>query len=118
MGTYDAANRRVDIDFTYSNKKMTKTSLLKQRAIVKTASNTQWALSPKVGVYLPTSIPYLIVDCAEDYSTCIIGVPDRSYIWVMARTPTLEPEVAKALTSKVLELGFDVDKLVKVPQNW
>jgi dehydrogenase/reductase SDR family protein 12 len=116
--TYDEAKRRVDIDFTYCNKEMTKSSLLKQRAAVKSDSNTQWALSPKVGVYLPTSIPYLIVDCAEDYSTCVIGVPDRSFVWVMARTPTLEPEVAKALTGKVVELGYDVGKLVAVPQNW
>ena len=26
----------------------------------------------------------------EDYSTTIIGVPDKSYIWIMARTPTVD----------------------------
>jgi len=116
--SYDAASRRVDIDFTYTDMTFTKTSLLKQRATVKNPENTQWALSPKIGVYLPTSIPYLVADCAEDYSTCIIGVPDRKYVWVMARAPALGPEAAEALTRKVQLLGYDVAKLVAIPQKW
>ena len=31
----------------------------------------------------------------EDYSTTIIGVPDKSYIWIMARTPTVDQAPSK-----------------------
>lgn len=116
--TYDRAKRGIGVDFYYSNKELTKTSLLKQWATVKNEANTAWGISPKVGIYLPTSIPYLVVDCAEDYSTCVIGVPDRSYVWIMARVPVPEPSVVEALTKKVQLLGYDVGKLVSVPQIW
>lgn len=37
-------------------------------------------------MFLPVSLTYLVVDCnTVDYSTTIIGVPDRSYVWIMAR---------------------------------
>ena len=48
----------------------------KQRAYVANASKTRWAVSPKVGgVFLPLGLGYLVVDCADDYSTTIVGAP-------------------------------------------
>eukprot|EP00401_Gymnodinium_catenatum_P065122 CAMPEP_0117532740 /NCGR_PEP_ID=MMETSP0784-20121206/39523_1 /TAXON_ID=39447 /ORGANISM="" /LENGTH=358 /DNA_ID=CAMNT_0005329141 /DNA_START=84 /DNA_END=1160 /DNA_ORIENTATION=+ len=116
--TYDEATRMVQVNFFYSNKELTKTSCLQQRATVKNEGNTEWKLSPKVGVYLPVSIPYLIADCAEDYSYTIIGVPDRSYVWIMTREPQPDAAVVEALTKKVQLLGYEPGKLVKVVQDW
>jgi len=116
--TFDAATRTVDVDFTFSSKDLKKQSVMKQRAKVKTEAGTEWAISPKFGVYLPLGIPYLVVHCAEDYSSTIIGVPDRSYVWVMTRVPHPDPAVAKELTRKCQVLGYDVRNLVVVPQTW
>jgi hypothetical protein len=30
-------------------------------------------------------IQTVIVDLADDYSSCMISVPDRSYMWILAR---------------------------------
>ncbi len=38
--------------------------------------------------------------------------PDRSYLWILSRTPTMAPETWKMLTDKARSLGFDVDALV------
>merc|ERR1712032_1180463 len=65
--SYDAQKGRVNVTFSYSNAELTKTSQLLQRANVKNAANTEWAISPKMGLYLPLNIPYLIVDVADDY---------------------------------------------------
>ncbi|CAE8598521.1 unnamed protein product, partial [Polarella glacialis] len=73
----DDTGNTVNVDFTFRKSGSSKDSLLKQRAAVLNEARTQWAISPKIGVYLPLRIAYLIVDRAEDYSTCIIGVPDR-----------------------------------------
>merc|ERR1712217_250290 len=62
-------------------------------------------------------IPYLIVDVADDYSTCIIGVPDRKYIWIMARTPAVGPTVLHILKQKAQSLGYDINTLEVVPQS-
>lgn len=115
---YDAERGVIHVSFTYYDAKLTKAKRLQQRARVANAANTQWKLSPKLGFYLPVSIPYLIADCDADYSSCIIGVPDRSYIWIMTRTPSPEPAVLEGLVRKAQVLGFDITKLKMVRQEW
>jgi len=115
---WDEAQQLIQISFKYSDAELTKTSELVQRASVVNSTRTQWALSPKVGFFLPVSIAYLVVDCAEDYSSCIIGVPDRSYVWIMTRQANPAAAVSDALSKKVQLLGYDVSKLVVNPQTW
>lgn len=42
---------------------------------------------------------------SQDYSTTIIGVPDRRYLWIMARTPQMEEAKLDALIAKSRSLG-------------
>ena len=37
----------------------------------------------------PFKLPFLIIDLADDDSYTVIGVPNRKYIWIMARQPEL-----------------------------
>merc|ERR1712113_695853 len=117
--TCDEAGEVVHVNFFYSNKEFTKTSCIRQRATVQNVGlGTEWRISPQFGVYLPVSIPYLVVDCVEDYSSTIIGVPDRSYVWIMTRVPDPEAAVVEALTTKAQLLGFNVTKLQPITQYW
>lgn len=63
------------------------TSQMKMKGTVKNApTNTFWAIDPKVlGMPIPLGLSYLILDTAEDYSYTVVGVPDRSYLWIMVR---------------------------------
>jgi len=116
--SYDESTKTIHVVFSYTDKAFTKTSQLRQKAKVVNDLNTQWTLSPKVGLYLPLKIPYILVDCAEDYSTTIVGVPDRSYIWIMSRSPCPPADVVEELTKKAQASGYDISKLVSVPQSW
>lgn len=63
----------------------------KMRGTVKNApTNTVWSMDFKwMGVALPMGMPYLVLDVAPDYTYTVVGVPDRSYLWVMIRdTPS------------------------------
>jgi lipocalin len=63
--------------------------------------NTHWAIDPKVlGVYLPLHLSYLVLHVASDNSFCVVGVPDRSYLWVMTR---VRPSVFEELGVKVMK---------------
>jgi len=115
--TWDPIKRIVKVNFFYGNSRNERVSVLKQKAVVKNAANTEWAISPKIGLYLPVAIPYLIVDCADDYSSTIIGVPDRTYLWIMTRDPHPEASVVDGLLKKSQLLGYDIGIISMVPQK-
>ena len=43
--------------------------------------------------------------------------PDKSYFWILARTPQLPYPIKQQLIGKAKELGFDTDKLIYVNQS-
>ena len=47
-----------------------------------------------------------------DYQWSMVCGPDRSYLWILSRTPTMAPATWKMLTDRARSLGFDVDALV------
>jgi apolipoprotein D and lipocalin family protein len=76
-------------------------------------TNAEWRMQ----FLWPFKAAYLITYLDDDYQTTIIGVPNRSYAWVMARTKTL-PDVQLARLEGILaETGHDVAKLRRVPQR-
>ena len=67
---------------------------------------------------------YCIIDVASDYSSAIVGTPDRSHLWLLAREPTVSEEVRSAFIAKALGQGFDTSQLIygrhtePTPADW
>jgi lipocalin len=64
--------------------------------------NTHWKIELKalglLGKYFQCD--YLILDVSDDYSYALIGVPDRSYLWILTRTmPTMYAEFGQTVMS-------------------
>ena len=57
------------------------------------------------GFSLPFS-NYWVVDLADDYSYAVISTPFRNPIWVLSRTPELNPEVLAGIYSRLDDAGF------------
>jgi len=77
--------------------------------------NSEWKM--KFAWYLPES-DYLILSLDADYQRTVIGVPDRSYVWIMSRTPVMpEAEYAKVV-AELRAAGYATEKLAPVPQRW
>jgi len=108
---------KIKVTFSYETPSG-KTKILKQKAVIDNEAKTHWLISPKVVFYLPIKLPYIIIDCDDDYSTTIVGYPDRSFLWIMARTPTVDEAVLDALIAKAVSQGYDAGKIVRVPQTW
>ena len=106
----------IDISF-YSLKslKSNSFSLTKQIGSVANEFNSQWSLSLKMWIQIPVPIPYLICHVDEEYQVTIIGVPDRSYLWIMARKKEIDERVFALLMERVEEMGFDCLKVVRPP---
>ena len=44
-------------------------------------------------------------------------MPDKSFVWIMARGPEMSEESYNQALNRLKKLGYDLTKLKKVPQN-
>jgi apolipoprotein D and lipocalin family protein len=77
-------------------------------------TNAEWRMQ----FLWPFEAAYLIVYLDEDYQRTIIGVPDRKYVWIMSRDPELSDADYNELLDYVARIGYDRDKVQRVPQRW
>lgn len=69
--------------------------------------------SLKVSFFRPFYGGYHIIELDKDaYQYALVAGPSRKYLWILARTPELKPEVAAKLIEKAKGLGFATDKLI------
>jgi apolipoprotein D and lipocalin family protein len=119
VGTMDLYRMRPDsrVAITYAFHKKQLNAPRKEMHAVGTildkASNARWG----VQFLWPFQAPYLVIDLAPDYSTTIIGYPSRDLIWIMARTPVLPEKTYRSLLQKAADQGYDINRIVKVPQD-
>ena len=65
----------------------------------------------------PFQAEYVIAYLNDDYSQTIIGRSSRDFAWVMARTPSLSQADYDRNIRRLEEMGYDVRKVRRVPQN-
>ena len=59
---------------------------------------------------------YNVIALDREYRHALICGPDRSYLWILSRTPTLSPEMKQQMLDIETRQGFDVTKLIWVKQ--
>jgi len=65
----------------------------------------------KVQFFWPFKAKYWIIDLADDYSYAVIGHPNRKYLWILSRTPTMDDAIYQQIISRIKEKGFDISKI-------
>lgn len=72
----------------------------------------------KVSFFGPFYGAYVVFGIDRDgYQYSYVAGPDRSYLWLLARTPTVEQAVLDGFLTRAGELGFETDKLIYVDQT-
>ncbi len=67
----------------------------------------------KVSFFGPFFGSYIVFELDTlNYQYALISGPDKSYFWLLARTPTIEDNLKKKLIAKAAALGFDTTKLI------
>jgi len=56
---------------------------------------------------------YWILDLADDYSTAIVGTPDREYLWLLSRTPEVDQPTYARMVQAARAQGFNEGRLVR-----
>jgi len=61
----------------------------------------------------PTEGNYWILHLDANYRTALVGTPDREYLWILSRTPTLDEAIYEKLVSLGTQHGFLTANLIR-----
>ena len=113
--TWNEEKKHIDVSFTYNKGNFDGNLVeIKQVAtIFDEKSKAEW----RTQLYHTMKFPYVIMELAHDYSYAVVGMPNREYVWILARKPVLEDETYETLKGRIAEQGFDTSLLEKVPQT-
>lgn len=72
----------------------------------------------KLTVYFfyPFGAPYWVIDLDEDYRYAVVGEPSRNFLWILSRTPTLDPAIYDQIVQRLPAKGYDPARLEMMPQ--
>lgn len=118
----------VTADYTLTKKNkvkvLNKCRLNSPSGKLKTAKGKAWVIDKKTNAKLKVQFflsfiklgflagDYWILDLDENYEHVMIGAPDRKYLWILARRPSMDDDTFTRLKTKAAKLGFDISKLI------
>jgi apolipoprotein D and lipocalin family protein len=60
---------------------------------------------------------YWVIGLADDYAWAVVGSPDRNYLWILSRTPTLAAARYEQALARVRANGFDPGRLMRTTHS-
>ncbi len=60
---------------------------------------------------------YWVLKIDPDYSTALVGSPDRKYLWLLSRQPHLDEATTQAYLAHARQQGFDLADLIHTPHT-
>jgi apolipoprotein D and lipocalin family protein len=70
----------------------------------------------EVSFFRPFWGDYWIIDLAPDYTYAVVGHPSRDYLWILSRTPAMQPSTYAAVVSRLDQVGYETGRLVTTVQ--
>ncbi|UCH10528.1 MAG: lipocalin family protein [Fidelibacterota bacterium] len=89
------------------------------------AEGTAWIPDPsqparlKVSFFWIFASDYKVIALdSEEYQWAMVTSRSKRYLWILGRTPTMDAGIFRRLVEQARQSGFEVDKLIKVQQEW
>jgi apolipoprotein D and lipocalin family protein len=60
---------------------------------------------------------YWVIDLDEQYQLVAVSEPKKEYLWILARSPKIDPKAYNQLLDRLSQKGFDLSKLELTKQN-
>jgi apolipoprotein D and lipocalin family protein len=60
---------------------------------------------------------YWVIDLDEQYQLAAVSEPTRKYLWILARTKTVDPKVYDALLQRLQQKGFNLNEIERSLQT-
>jgi lipocalin len=117
----DEEEQKLKVTFSYKSKQTQKEPSIfyQDGRVIAKDTGAEWKVRPRVwGMPLPVWMPFIILD-VDPNSYMVVGQPDRSYLWIMFRTPNFDSSKLEELETKcVKEFGYKKEDMYRVPQEW
>lgn len=78
---------------------------------IATIADTKTNAKLKVQFFWPFEGDYWIIGLDENYQYALVSEPDRQYLWILSRSPHMNPQTLEMLRVKIREKGFDLSYL-------
>ena len=70
----------------------------------------------EVSFFWPFWGDYWIIDLGQDYDFAVVGHPSRDYLWILSRTPTMDPGRYASVVRKLEAQGYETARLQRTAQ--
>ena len=70
----------------------------------------------KVSFFWPFWGAYWIIGLDADYQWAIVGHPNRTYLWILGRSPQMDDTLYQELLALIAKKGYDLSKIKKTLQ--
>ncbi|MCL6417135.1 lipocalin family protein [Aestuariirhabdus sp. Z084] len=70
----------------------------------------------KVSFFGPFYGSYVVFELDDQYQYAFVSGPDTSYLWLLARTPTVSDELINHFMVQAKRRGFDAEQVILVEQ--
>jgi len=60
---------------------------------------------------------YWVLDITPEYSAVLVGSPDREYLWILSRTPTLDSATYARMVQAAKGQGYDISRIERDPDT-
>lgn len=114
--TWNKKENRIDIDFSYTEGsiKGPLKHIYQKGWINNHVTNATWKISP----FWPLNFSYLIIAIDLNYEWTVVGVPNQKYLWIMAITPSISPELLNKIKNEIQALGYSTDNMRMIKHGY
>jgi apolipoprotein D and lipocalin family protein len=70
----------------------------------------------QVQFFWPFRGDYWIIELDAEYRTAVVGHPSREYLWILSRTPQMDPALYAELCRRIEAHGYDLRRLQRTLQ--
>lgn len=70
----------------------------------------------EVSFFWPFWGDYWVIDLGRDYEFAVVGHPNRKYLWILSRTPTMDTSVYDGIVERLRAQGYDTSRLERTLQ--
>lgn len=79
-------------------------------------SRTRAKFKVRFSPFMPGA-DYWVIDLDAAYRWAVVGEPKRRYLWILSRTPAMDPATFSAICERLRQQRYIPERLIRTPQD-